>query len=410
MFDPDKWQEIFDTIRKNKLRTFLTGFSVAWGIFMLMILLGSGNGLQQGVEYQFRDDATNSIWISPGQTSMPYGGMKPGRDIQFTNLDYDYLHATIDGVDKMSARFYIRGNTTVSYKNEFGSFDIRSVHPDHRYIENTIVTKGRFINEKDLYEYRKVAAIGEIVEQDLFKNESSIGNYINVNGIPFLVVGVFRDDGGENEMRQIYLPISTAQRSFNGGNTIRQMMMTTGDANAEKSNLMADEILKKLASRHNFDEEDKRAVFVRNNMESFARFLSLFGGIKMFIWIIGIGTLFAGVVGVSNIMMIVVKERTKEIGIRKALGATPGSIVSLILQESIFITAISGYIGLMFGVGLLELVSANMPEGDFFRNPGVDFNIAISALILLILAGAIAGFFPARRASRIKPIDALRDQ
>ncbi len=410
MFDIDKWQEIFGTISKNKLRTFLTGFSVAWGIFMLMILLGSGTGLQNGVEYQFRDDAVNSIWIRSGQTSMPYKGIQPGKYVQFTNQDYENLGATVPGVEHITSRFYIGGTSLVTYGKEYGSFDVRCVHPDHQFLENTIIKSGRYINKNDLFEYRKIAVIGELVAEGLFKKSDPIGNYININGIPFKVVGVFKDEGGENEMRIIYLPINTAQRAFNGSNRVNQIMLTTGNATLEETEVMSDMIRQKLAAKHNFDLDDKRAVFINNSNESYARMMDLFNGIRIFIWIIGLGTLLAGVVGVSNIMMIVVKERTKEIGIRKALGATPWSIISLIMQEAIFITAVAGYTGLVLGVGLLELVSQNMPESDFFLNPGVDFGVAISSTLLLVFAGSLAGFFPAWRAAMIQPVVALHDE
>jgi len=409
MLDLDKWQEIMDTISKNKLRTFLTGFSVAWGIFMLIVLLGSGQGLSNGVQYQFRDDATNSLWIRSGQTSLPHKGLQPGRRIQFTNEDFDEIRATVDGVEHITSRFYIGGMTTVSYGKEHGSFDVRAVHPDHKFLENTIVTTGRFLNEHDLAEYRKTAAIGQLVEQALFKGRSGIGEYIKINGIAFKVVGTFEDVGGESEMEKVYLPITTAQRTFNGSNRVHQIMLTTGTASLEETQAMAQTINRKLAQRHKFSMEDRRAVFIANINEAFARVMGLMTGIRLFVWVIGIGTILAGVVGVSNIMMIVVRERTKEIGVRKVLGATPWSIVSLILQESIFITAVAGYIGLVLGVLVLELVSGQL-NAEFFKDPEVDLGIAIYATLLLVAAGTAAGMFPAVKAAKVRPIEALRDE
>jgi len=410
MLDLDKWQEIFDTIRKNKLRTFLTGFSVAWGIFMLIVLLGSGNGLSNGIEYQFRDDAVNSIWVRSGQTSLPHKGLQPGRSIQFTNDDHDEVRDTVDGVEHITSRFYLRGNVNVSYGSEYGGFDVRSVHPGHRYIENTIMTKGRFLNDLDIKEGRKVAVIGRLVEEALFKDDPAIGKNIKVNGIAFKVVGIFEDAGPESEMQKVYLPISTAQRTYNGANRVHQFMLTTGEAPVEETETTAEDIRKKLAQHHNFSLEDKRAVFVYNNNESFQQVLNLMAGIRLFVWVVGIGTILAGIVGVSNIMMIVVRERTKEIGIRKALGATPRSIIGLILQESVFITGFAGYIGLVLGVGTLELASKYLPEAGYFQNPDVDIRIAIYATILLVVAGTVAGLFPARKAAMIRPIEALRDE
>lgn len=411
MFDLDKWQEIFHTIRKNKLRTFLTGFSVAWGIFMLMILLGSGNGLENGVKSEFQGDAVNRIWVTQGQTTLPYKGMKPGRRIQFTNEDYESAKNTVDGIEYISGRFNIFRNTTISYQNEYGTFDIVCCHPDYGFVENVELTDGRFLNDIDIKDFRKSTAIGRIVKEALFKDEPAVGKYIKVSGVPFKVVGVFSDIGGERDERRVYLPVSTAQVVFNRGNRISNFNMTSQQGTVKESRRMVDQVRKDLSARHNFDPEDLRAVHIYNNVEQYKQFLDLFAAIRLFIWIIGTGTIIAGIVGVSNIMMIVVKERTKEIGVRKALGATPFSIISLILQESVLITAFAGYVGLVLGVGLMELISPMFENSDnFFKNPGVDLRVAISATILLVVSGAIAGFIPARKAASIKPIEALRDE
>jgi len=408
MFDLDKWQEILDTIRKNRLRTFLTGFSVAWGIFMLVLLLGSGHGLANGIEYQFRDDAINSLWIYPGETSMPYQGLKPGRSIQFTNEDHDGLETALDGTRSTTARFYVR-SPVVRYREESETFDVRAVHPGHADVEHTRMVRGRFLNPLDLAEHRKVAVIGELVRSALFEDAPAIGEELEINGISFKVVGVFEDEGGDNEMLKIYLPITTAQRAFGGDNRIAQIMVTTVDADLERSTAMADAVRRRLAQRHDFAVEDQRAVFVRNNVENFRQFVAVMDGIRAFVWVIGIGTILAGVVGVGNIMMITVRERTKEIGVRKAVGATPWSIVSLILHESIFITSVAGYAGLVLGVWLLELMAGNL-DTDFFRNPSVDLTVALQAVALLVGAGTLAGLVPAIRAARIQPVVALRDE
>jgi putative ABC transport system permease protein len=412
MFDLDKWQEIISTIEKNKLRTFLTGFSVAWGIFMLIILLGSGKGLENGVQNQFNSSASNSLWMWNGQTTMPYKGMKSGRNIQMENSDYELIRNKVKGVEYISPRNYIWQNNTISYKREFGNFDIRTVQPDYGIIEKVQVLKGRFINDYDIEKFRKVVVISPVVKDALFKGEEPLDKYITVSGVPFQVIGIFTDQdnsNGENN-RVVYLPISTSQRVFNGGNDVQLISLTTGKATVAESKQMEEKIIGMIAAKHKFDPNDKRAIQIWNNVEQYEKVMKLFQGIRMFIWIIGIGTIIAGIVGVSNIMMIVVKDRTKEIGIRKALGATPWSIISLVMQESILITGFAGYIGLLLGIGLLELVSKYMPPSDFFRNPEADFKIAISATLLLILAGAIAGFVPARKAAAVKPVEALRDE
>jgi putative ABC transport system permease protein len=411
VFDLDKWQEILATVRANKLRTFLTGFSVAWGIFMLVVLLGSGNGLAHGIEYQFRDDAVNSIWVRSGTTSTPYRGLQPGREVRFTNDDYAAVRRGVAGVEHSTARFFVSGQFTVSRGSEYGNFTIRSVHPGHRYLEKTIVTEGRYLDDLDLAEHRKVAVIGLLVRDALFgEGRPAIGEYISINGIPFKVVGLFRDEGSEGEMQMIYLPITTAQRTFNGANRVHMFMFTTGAADLPASERMVTDVRDTLAARHVFDPGDERALFISNGVENFQRFITLMGNIRLFVWMIGIGTILAGVVGVSNIMMIVVKERTREIGVRKALGATPGSVVGLVLQESVAITAVAGYVGLVLGVAVLELAGRQLPQEGFFINPDVDLRVAVAATVLLVGAGTVAGFFPARRAAGIRPVEALREE
>ena len=412
MLDLDKWQEIFSTIRKNKLRTFLTGFSVAWGIFMLIILLGSGYGLENGVKEQFKGGAVNGIWISSGMTSKPYKGLQPGREIKFTNKDYEMVKATPGPIDLISARIWIWENNTFSYRNNYGNFTISPVHPDYGGIKELTMVEGRFVNQIDQEKFRKVVVIGEIVKSSLFKapDTLALGKYVNINGIPFKVIGVFHDEGSDDEQRRAYVPISTAQRVFSGSNRINQVSFTTGNATLDESNEMLENITRQLAAFHSFDPEDTRALNVWNKGQEYQRTMKLFASIRLFIWIIGIGTIIAGVVGVSNIMLIVVKERTREIGIRKALGASPLSIVSLILQESVLITGFAGYMGLVAGVFLLEMVSKYMPPNEMFANPEADFGIAVGATILLVVSGALAGLVPSMRAARIKPIVALRDE
>ena len=396
-------------MKKNRLRTFLTGFSVAWGIFMLIILLGSGNGLENGVKKAFEGDATNTLWINPGQTSTAYKGLKAGRVIQFTNEDYDLISREIPNIYKISGRVNVWQNNTISYNKEYGNFDIIACHPDYGYYETIDITGGRFINEEDIRDFRKSVVIGKPVKDALFKDEDPIGKYIQVSGVPFKVAGVFSDVGGDRDMQRVYIPLSTAQRVFNLGNRIFNVSVVTKDVTVEESREMAEDVRQTLAQKHKFDPEDRRAVFVWNNLEEYKKLMTLFSSIRMFIWIIGIGTIIAGVVGVSNIMMIVVKERTQEIGIRKAMGATPWSIVSLVLMESILITAFAGYVGLVMGVGLLELISPAFNNSDtFFKNPEVDIFIALGATIVMVVSGMLAGFVPARKAAAIQPIEALR--
>lgn len=409
MFDLDKWQEIFNTISKNKLRTFLTGFSVAWGIFMLVLLLGSGYGLENGVRKDFEGDAVNYISINPGVTSQAYKGMKPGRRLRFTNDERNTLGA-LSYVEKSSSRTQIWRNNLLSYGNEYGTFDIFAISPEYRFVESLTMTDGRFINDIDIQDYRKVVAVGRLAYEALFKGKPAVGEYIIVSSVPFKVVGVFDDPGVDRDLQRVYIPISTAQRVFNLGNNINNVCLMLGDAGVSESQDVVEEVKAVLSEQMKFNPSDPRALFIYNSIENYRKFMNLFASIRLFIWVIGIGTIIAGIVGVSNIMMIVVKERTKEIGIRKALGATPGSIVALILHESVLITAVAGYLGLVVGVGLLELVSKSLPSIDYFANPEINIGVAVGATLILIVSGALAGYMPARRAAAVKPVIALRDE
>ena len=409
MLDLDKWQEIFSTIQKNKLRTFLTGFSVAWGILMLIILLGAGEGLQHGTENQFKGDALNSVWVIPGKTSMPYAGYNAERQIKLRNEDFEDIKNNIRGIENLSARKYLNGITRISYQDKTGSFGVLGCLPDEKEAEQIEILDGRFINSQDIKENRKVACLGRDMKIELFGESNPMGEYININGIPFLVIGYYMDEGGDRDVRRAWIPLSTHQMVFGNPNYVDRLAMTTGDATIDEANAIVDQIRARLASRLEFDPADEKAVFIRNRAQFYQKFASLFAGIKMFIWFIGFGTICAGIVGVSNIMMIVVKERTKEIGIRKALGASSRSIIGLIMQESIFITTIAGYIGLTLGVLLLEWSGSLISGSDYFSNPEVDIQVAINATLLLVFTGSLAGLFPALRAANIQPVTALRE-
>ena len=409
MLDFGVWQEIFSTMGKNKLRTFLTSFSVFWGIFILMILLGSGNGLKKGVMHNF-SDAKNSVWMWGGRTSMAHEGLNSGRQITFRNDDIEFLAESYGGLENLSGRIGLWGGRYhTSYKNEYGDYGIQAIMPGHQITENIKSMNGRLLNQIDIEKFRKVTVIGRIVKERLFKEEDPIGKYVNINNIPFLVVGVF-DDTHEGETERLYIPLSVAQKTFSPGTRVGTITFTTGNATVEESELLIEEIKKKLAKKHGFNVEDQSAMGSWNALKEYKQMLTLFNGINVFVFIIGVFTLIAGIVGVSNIMLIVVKERTKEIGIRKAIGATPGSIIGLVVLEALIITSFAGYLGLLSGISILEFVASKMPASDFFRNPGVNFNFAIFAALLVVLAGVLAGLVPARRAAKIKPIVALRDE
>ena len=414
MFDLERWQEIFDTIRKNKLRTFLTGVSVASGIFMLVILLGFGQGMQNGISYEFEQDATTIVEVWPGVTTKEYKGLNPGRSIQLRNSNYESSNALFgDKIEYKSPLIFVR-NVSVNYGKEALVYGVRGVSYDYQFIDNAKLAEGRFLNYFDEINTGKVALIGKKIKQDVFKAvDSPIGEFINISGVLFKIVGVF-DEREEREEERIYIPVTTAQKVFNGADMISNISYTLPQvenfdeaviqAVAFKNNLRAH-----LQQVHKVAPDDTSAIQVWSALEEAKRYFGLIGNIKFFFWFVGICTIIAGVVGVSNIMLIVVKERTREIGIRKALGAKPWSIIGMILHEAIFVTAISGFAGLIFSMGLLEIVGPYI-EVDYVKNPSVNFNVALATVFVLILAGTIAGFFPAWRAAHIHTIDALRDE
>lgn len=415
MFNIERWQEIFEGLSKNKLRTFLTGVSVASGIFILVILLGAGNGIQNGIQKQFEQDAVNRITVWAGITQKEFKGLGVGRSIQLHNADYDLTTKLFaDYIDKKSAIFSVWSGNIV-YKKETGTYRVEGVHPDYQFIENAAITKGRFINHSDINNYEKNVIIGQKVATDLFKNgEEPLGQELNISGMVYRVVGVFTDPGGEREESRVFIPIATAQKAYSAGDSIRSMAFTLNKSEnfnnaVAESQQFTKEIETFLKARHTIAPDDQGALVVNNSLEQAKNIYIITGGVQAFFWFVGICTIIAGVVGVGNIMLIIVKERTKEIGIRKALGASPLSIITMILQEAVFITVIAGFSGLIFGLLVWEFVGPSV-EADFFTRPEVDFNVAVTTLVILIVAGAFAGFVPAYRAAKIRPIVALRGE
>ena len=414
MFDLERWQEIFDTIRKNKLRTFLTGLSVASGIFILVILLGFGQGMQNGVANEFQQDAETSVWVWPGLTSIEYKGMNPGRRIQLRNENFDNAGSIFKSeIEYKSPRIFVR-DVTVTYGNEALVYSVQGVSSQFQQIENCKMSAGRFINVNDEADAAKVMVLGNKIRRDVFGDvENPLGTYVEISGIPFKIIGFF-GEMREREEERIYIPITTAQKVFNGADRINNMSFTLPamenfNQAAAQAIQFKDDLRQYLQQVHIVAPDDTSAIEVWSALEEAKRYYSLTGNIKFFFWFVGICTIIAGVVGVSNIMLIVVKDRTREIGIRKALGAKPWSIVGMILHESIFITAISGFAGLIFSMALLELIGPHI-EVDYVVNPSVNFNVALSTVFVLIFAGTVAGFFPAWRAARIHTIEALRDE
>jgi len=414
IFERDNWQEIFATIRKNKLRTFLTMLGVFWGIFMLVIMLGSGNGLRNGILKEFSGTATNSFFIWTQQTTKAYKGMKPGRHFNFNMMDVEALKQMpdLDVVSPLNQLGGYEGANNVMRGLKTAACEIQANYPNSTEIAQVRISKGRFINELDIKEKRKICVIGPRVAQMLFKkNENVIGEYIQVNGVYFKIVGLTVPAAGGDEGRQqaqrINIPFSTFQNAFNFGDVVGWFAVKSKDnVPAEVSE---EKVLSVLRERHKIAPDDQKAIGHWNMAVEYNKLSGLFTGIEILIWIVGIGTLLAGVIGISNIMLIVVKERTKEIGVKRALGAVPLQIVGQILIEAVFLTAISGYFGLVSAIGLLELLNTMIGDsGEMFTNPTVDLSVALKALTVLIVSGAIAGLIPARKAVSIKPVEALR--
>ena len=409
MFSRDRWLEIFETIRKNKLRTFLSGFTVALGILIFVVLFGFGNGLRNTFENFFEDDAKNTMWLRSGRTSKPYMGYEANRLIEFDNDDLKEISSRFEFyIEGITPRISFSGN--IGYKLESNNYSIRGVGPSHQKNEMTIMMKGRYINGLDIDNKERNVVIGRLVEQDLFKGEDGIGKFISGGGRSWKVVGVFQDDGGDNEERIIYAPYTTVQLIQKSTDKVGQIIISYkpeigyGGAVAFENQLR-----KYIKQRKNIAPTDPRGVFIRSAASELKENDQFASVLQYIISFVGIGTLLAGIIGISNIMVFVVKERTKELGIRKAIGATPKSIIGMILQEAIFITTISGYIGLFTGIAFLNFIGDKLEEQYFITDPFIDLLTGILATVVLIAFGAFAGYLPAQRAARIKPIEALRD-
>jgi putative ABC transport system permease protein len=409
MFDRDKWLEILSTMIQHPLRTILTSVSVAVGIFILVILTGLTNGFEHGVKESMGDDATNSIWVRSNRTALAYKGFRSNRRIEYELEDHDYAASNIDNVGVTSARLAF-WSTSVKWGKEVSNYGVRCVHPGHQQVERTKVSTGRYISQGDVDRMAKVAVVGKDVAEGLFGKTDPIGELIQVKGVTFKVVGTFDDGAGRWENRQIYLPITTGQNLFaKGSSAINMFIVGTGESTFEESEGIVNTLDGFLRTKYSVHPEDRQGVRLRNVNEEGKMIENVFLGIRIFGIFLAIMTLFIAVIGVSNIMSIVVRERTREFGVRKAMGATPWDVVSLILQESIFMTLISGLLGVIMGTGLLFGV-AGMIEDPLLQNPRVSLNLVLIALVALVVCGGLSGAIPAYRAARLKPVDALKDE
>lgn len=418
MFNIEKWKEIYSALSQNKARTALTAFGVFWGIFMLVIMLGAGKGLENGVYDGMGEFKLNSAFLWTQPTTIDYKGFPKGRRYSFDNGDVIAIKKYVKGIEyfapRLSAGRGVGDNVVRGLKS--GSFQSFGDYPEWNYIDPMTVTHGRHLNHNDVFEYRKVIVIGQRVYEELFeKKENPIGQNVRVQGVYFQVIGVVKSKKNgrqaENENSNMFIPFTTLQKTYNMGDKVGWLSLTSKEghkmANVEK------EVMAIIKKRHSISPDDERAVGHANVEEEANKINGLFMGIAGLTWLVGSGTLLAGVIGVSNIMLVIIRERTKEIGVQRALGATPWEIRKQIIMESVTLTTFAGYIGLVLGVGLLELVNQTLLQGadtGMFNSPEIDFNIAVSSLVLLIISGAFAGLIPAQRAVSIKPIDALRDE
>ena len=420
MFDLDLWKEIISALKKNRMRSFMTAFGVFWGIFMLIIMSGAGRALENGVMDGIKAFASNSAFFWTERTSKPYKGFQRGRRWEYKNTDIQYIRTHIKDVEYLSPRLFgpnaNSGDNTI--RNEkTGAFNIYGDYPDFYKIDPWTPVKGRLINEIDILQNRKVCIIGERVVEVMFdKNEDPIGEYLKINGVYFQVVGVVHPEtrmniGGGRKPETIMIPFSTMQKTYNFGDEVHFFSVTS--VPGVPVSRVEERLKELLKSRHQIAPDDRQAIGSFNIEVEWIKYMGLFNGIQILTWIVGIGTLLAGIIGVSNIMLVIIKERTQEIGIQRAIGATPAKVITHIVAESVFLTVLAGYIGLALGVGLLELLNMVLESGGdelFFRRPEISFNMAVAALSVLVFAGIFAGLIPARRAVSIKPIDALRDE
>ncbi|MAW96381.1 MULTISPECIES: ABC transporter permease [unclassified Leeuwenhoekiella] len=419
MFSKDSWDEIIEALSRNWFRTALTAFGVLWGIFILVILLAAGKGLENGVKKDFGNIATNSMFMWTQVISKPYKGLPKGRRFNYDLDDVAALKQNIPELRFVSPRNQLGGfggaNNVVRGINT-GAFDVYGDYPEYIEQQPMNITAGRFLNYGDIEAKRKVAVIGEGVRNALYdKGEDFIGTYIKINGVNFMVVGTYSivssNGDAEEEQKQIYVPFTAFSQAFNMGNNVGWMAITAKDGFSITK--LKERVFDIIKTRHSIHPEDDRAIGNFDLYEQYQKVDGLFIALKAVAYFVGILVLLSGIIGISNIMLIVVKERTKEIGIRRALGASPWSIRSQILTESVFLTLISGMSGISLGALVIyvlnKLLDANGPV-EMFANPSVDLSTILIALFILISSGLLAGFIPAQNAIKVKPIDALRDE
>lgn len=418
MFNRDRWKEILEVLSSNVFRTLATSFGVGWGIFILIILLAAGKGLENGIRADFGDIATNTMFMWSRNTTMPYKGLPKGRRFSFKLEDVQAIKDNVPDLRFISPRNQLggfRGANNVVRGLRTGAFNVYGDYPEIIKQEPMTITSGRFVNHNDIQDKRKIAVIGDGVRNELYdQGETVIGTYIKIQGVNFMVVGTYQkkdDGGGEEGQKEIYVPFTAFSQAFNTSNDVGWMAITANDGSSISD--LKEKIVGVVKEKRKIHPDDKRAVGYFDLYEQFNRVESLFGALRWVAYFVGVLVLLSGIIGVSNIMLIVIKERTKEIGIRRALGEAPWSIKKQILMESIFLTIISGMIGIVFGAAFIYGVNAMLDSVgpvDMFVNPSVSLGVVVSALVILIFSGLLAGFIPAQSAIKIRPIEALRTE
>jgi len=414
VLDLDTWQEVWATLRHNRLRAFLTALGVFWGVFMLILMLGIGNGLERGVVRNLSGLTNYSVYVWPQRTSMPYKGLPPGRYVRLNDADTAAIRRT-PGVEHVAPRLQLgdwRGPQQVNYGANKATFTVMGDSPELAYVEPLILDAGRFINPRDMSEERKVVVLGREAKKTLFGDANPIGKYISVKRVYFQVVGVIHTlkpgDEGEHIMSSVFVPFSTFQTVFNKKDKVGWFALSA--LRSQPAALVEQNVRRAVMKGHRIHPDDSEALGSFNAAQKFQQLQGLFAGIRKFVWFVGTLTLLAGMLGVSNILLIIVKERTKEIGVRKALGATPLSIISLVVAEGLLLTSLAGYSGVVAGVLGLEAAGravSRLPNAPLSQ-PEISLQVALVAVLVLIVAGVVAGIVPARHAARVHPVEALR--